>query len=68
MARTKYFVTFVDSFLRKVWIYMMKSKRKWFEGFKEIQIFIEMQSKHKIQIILVDVRRGLHFEGFEGFV
>ena len=29
------FVTFVDDFLRNMWVYMMKSKGEWFERFEE---------------------------------
>lgn len=42
-------VTFVDDYSKKVWVYMMKYKGKWFERFKEFQAFVEMQSKHEIK-------------------
>lgn len=29
----KYLVTFVDDFVREVWVYMMQFKREWFERF-----------------------------------
>jgi hypothetical protein len=33
--RDKLFVTFVDDYLKKVWILTMKCKGEWFERFKE---------------------------------
>lgn len=50
LGRANYFVIFVENYLRKVWIYMMKCKGKWFERFKEFQESIEMQSKYTIKM------------------
>ena len=46
---TKYFVTFIDDFSRKVWVYKMKFKGEWFERFKEFRAFVKMQSEHGIK-------------------
>ena len=45
----RYFVTFVDDYSRKVWVYTMKCKGEWFERFKEFQALVETQSGHKIK-------------------
>ena len=31
----KDFVTLIDDFSRKVWVYIMKCEGEWFEGFQE---------------------------------
>ena len=49
MGGAKYFVTFVDDFLMKVNVYIMKSKGKWFERLKEFGAFVKMQLEHEIK-------------------
>ena len=58
----KYFIIFLDDFLKNVWVYMMKSIREWFERFKEFRAFVEKQSKHEIKAFLMDEQRELHFK------
>jgi hypothetical protein len=48
----KYFVTFVDDFLKKIWVHMMKCKGKSFERFKEFRAFEEMQLEYEIKAFL----------------
>ena len=45
----KYFVVFMDDYLRKMWVYTMKHKGEWCERFKEFQALVEMQSKYKVK-------------------
>jgi hypothetical protein len=46
----KYFVTFVDDYSRKVWVYTMKFKGlRRFERFKEFQTLVEIQSGREIK-------------------
>lgn len=35
MGGVKYFVTFIDEFSRKMWLYILKSKGDGFEKFKQ---------------------------------
>ena len=58
----KYFVIFVDDYLKKVWVYTMKYKGEWCEKFKEFQALVEMQSEYKSRRS-VHEWRGFHFEG-----
>ena len=37
LGGAKYFITFIDDFSRKVWIYLLKDKSKTFEVFKEFR-------------------------------
>ena len=46
----KGFITFVDDFSKKVWVYMVKSKRKLFERLKEVWTFEKTQLEHEIKV------------------
>ena len=50
MGNTRYFVTFIDMFSRKMWLYVLKSKGNFFEKFKQFKTFVETQLEHKINI------------------
>lgn len=54
MSGAGYFVTFIDDFLRKVWLYALKSKGECFQRFKEFKALVETQSKHKIKAFRSD--------------
>lgn len=47
----RYFVTFIDDYSRKVWMYIFKSKRKILQRFKKFKSLVEIQSKHKIKVL-----------------
>ena len=42
ISGVRYFVTFIGDFLRKVWLYALKSKEGSFEKFKEFKALVEM--------------------------
>lgn len=48
-GRCKVLVTLIDNFLRKVWLYALKSKGEWFERFKGVKAPLEIQSEHKVE-------------------
>jgi transposase InsO family protein len=50
----RYFVTYIDDFSRKVWVYILKSKGEVFEKFKEFKALVETQSEHKIKVFRSD--------------
>ena len=50
----KYFVTFIDDFSRKMWVYILKSKGECFERFREYKALVETQSEHKIKVLRSD--------------
>jgi len=54
MGGAKYFVTFIDDFSRKVWLYALKTKGECFEKFKEFKALVETQSEHKIKTFRSD--------------
>ena len=49
-----YFVTFVDDFSRRVWVYTMKSKDEVFETFLVWKKMVESQTWRKIKVLRSD--------------
>lgn len=54
MDGAKYFVTFIDEFSRKVWLYVLKTKGECFIRFKEFKELVKTQSEHKIKAFCLD--------------
>jgi len=50
----KYFLTFIDDFSRKTWIYLLKSKDEVFHCFKIFKAFVERQSGRLIKMVRSD--------------
>ena len=44
-----YYVSFIDDFSRKTWVYFMKNKYDVFRKFKEFKALIENHTKNKIK-------------------
>ena len=44
-----YYVSFIDDFSRKTWIYFMKNKDEVFSKFKEFKALIENRTEKKIK-------------------
>jgi transposase InsO family protein len=49
-----YYVSFIDDYSRKTWIYFLKSKDEVFSKFKEFNALIENLSKRKMKILRSD--------------
>lgn len=54
LSGNKIFVTFIDDFTRKVWIYLLKRKSQVFEVFRKYKTMVEKQSKLSIQTLRTD--------------
>ncbi|KAJ0048663.1 hypothetical protein Pint_16358 [Pistacia integerrima] len=50
----RYFITFIDDFSRKVWVYFLKEKSATFDVFKTFKAYSETESGNKLVTILVD--------------
>ncbi|CAH9103829.1 unnamed protein product [Cuscuta epithymum] len=63
----KYFLSLVDHFSRKVWIFLLKTKDETFENFKNWKTLVESQSNFKLKALKTD--NGLEFcnNEFNGF-
>ena len=68
MGGARYFVTFIDDFSRKVWVYLLKSKGECFERFKEFKALVETQSQHKIKVLRSDNGGEYLSKAFQGFL
>jgi transposase InsO family protein len=49
-----YYVSFIDDYSRKTWVYFVKSKDEVFDKFKEFKALIENLFKRKIKILRSD--------------
>ena len=49
-----YYVSFIDDYSRKTWIYFLKRKNEVFEKFKEFKALVENLSEKKIMILRLD--------------
>ncbi|KAL6141604.1 hypothetical protein ACLB2K_059892 [Fragaria x ananassa] len=47
----KYFVTFLDDFSRKAWVYVLKNKSEACDSFKAFKAYVEKQSGEKIKVL-----------------
>ena len=50
----EYYVTFIDDYSRKTWIYFLKTKDEVFEKFKEFKALIANQSERRIKTLIID--------------
>jgi transposase InsO family protein len=49
-----YYVSFIDDFSRKTWVYFLKSKDEVLKNFKEFKALVENLSERKIKILRLD--------------
>jgi transposase InsO family protein len=56
-----YYVSFIDYFSRKTWIYFLRNKSEVFERFKEFKDLVENQTKKRIKVMRND--NGGEFRG-----
>ena len=46
-----YYVSFIDDFSRKTWIYFLKKKFEVFDRFKEFKALVENQIEKRIKVL-----------------
>lgn len=49
-----YFITFVDEFSRKIWLFLLKAKNEAFNVFKKFRVLAEKQSGRTLKILRTD--------------
>ena len=54
LAGSLYFLTFIDDFTRKTWIYFLKNKSEVFEKFQNFKALVENQSGLHIKVLRTD--------------
>jgi len=50
----RYFITFIDDFSRKTWVYFLKEKSKAFEVFKKFKVMVEKEIDRQIKVVRSD--------------
>ena len=50
----KYFLTFIDDYSRKTWVYFLKHKSNAFSCLQQFKALVENQSGHHIKILRTD--------------
>ena len=63
----EYYITFIDDYSRKTWIYFLKAKSEVFEKFKEFKALIENLSDKRIKTLRSDNGREYTSKEFESF-
>ena len=63
----RYFITFIDDYSRRVWVYVLKHKNEAFERFKEWIALMENQTERRLKRLRTD--NGLEYcnKDFENF-
>ena len=54
MGGCKYYVTFIDDHIRKVWVYFMKEKSEVFVHFQNFRVLVEKQTNMQVKCIRSD--------------
>jgi hypothetical protein len=54
LGGSMYYVSFIDDFSRKTWIYFLRKKSEVFEKFKEFKSLVENQTDKKIKVLRTD--------------
>jgi hypothetical protein len=66
-SRCKYFLTFIDDFSRRTWVYFLKLKSKVFDKFLAYKALVENQFGHQIQKLRTDNGREYVNNNFTSF-
>jgi transposase InsO family protein len=54
LGGARYFLTFIDDFSRKMWVYPLKAKNECFERFKEFKALAEKEVETHIKVLRSD--------------
>jgi transposase InsO family protein len=68
MGGARYFLTFIDDFSRKVWVFMLKCKSDVFERFKVWKALVENESGQKVKVLRSDNGGEYMSKAFEAFM
>ena len=65
LSKYVYYVSFIDYFSRKTWIYFLKGKNEVFNKFKEFKSLVENHTERKIKTLQLDHDEEFTFEEFK---
>jgi hypothetical protein len=63
-----YYVSFIDDFSRKTWIYFLKTKDEVFSRFQEFKALVENQTGKKIKVLRSGQWGRVYLQGVRGFL
>jgi transposase InsO family protein len=67
LGKSVYYVSFIDDFSRKTWIYFLRNKSEVFDKFKEFKGLVENQIEKKIKVLRTDNGGEFYGNEFEEF-
>jgi len=67
LGGNKYFLTFVDEFTRKIWLYLLKKKKEVFSLFVKWCTCVERQFEWKLNILRIDGRLEFNSKHFHEY-
>jgi transposase InsO family protein len=67
ITRNMYYVSFIDDFSRKIWIYFLMTKDEVFSRFQEFKALVEKQTGKKIKVLRLDNGGEYTSKEFKGF-
>ena len=50
----RYFITFIDDYSRKTWVYILKEKSEAFYVFQSLKLCVEIETGRDIKNLLID--------------
>ena len=65
LGKYMYYVSFIDDFLRKTWIYFLKKKFEVFDRFKYFKALVENQTEKIIKLLRTYNGRELYGNEFD---
>jgi hypothetical protein len=67
LSGCEYYLTFIDDYSRKTWIYFLKTKSEVFKRFREFRALVENQSGKRIKVLWLDNEGKYSLRQFVGF-
>jgi transposase InsO family protein len=67
IIRSMYYVSFIDDFSCKTWIYLLKTKDEIFSSFRQFKALVENQLGKKIKVLRSDNGGEYTCKEFDGF-
>lgn len=62
-----YFITFIDDYSRKTWVYFLQEKSEAFTAFKNFKVPVEKEASNPIKALRTDRGGECNLQDFENF-
>ena len=67
LGKSLYYVSFIDDFSRRTWVYFLRHKSEVFSKFKEFKALVKNQANKKIKVLRIDNGGEFFLREFEQF-